>query len=320
MQQNQVVVIGNVGIDTNIYPYGDEVDWSVEANFTENLDYVGQAGGYASRGYAQLGVRTAFIGHVGDDFSGRFVREELRRDGIDTTALFIDPAGTARSVNFMYRDGRRKNFYDGKGHMTLQPDIEMCRRVMAGARLAHFNIPNWARRLLPVARELGLTIACDIQDVTAADDPYRRDFIEQADILFFSAANHGDPTGLIRAFLRSRPGRIIVSGMGARGCVLGTEHGVKFYPPVELAEPVVDTNGAGDALAVGFLTGYVLGGCSLDQAILWGQIAARHTCAQRASSSHLITASALADTPGDLVCFGHLHERGSTVNTAAGAS
>ena len=51
--------------------------------------------------------------------------------------------------------------------------------------------------------------------------------------------------------------------------------------------------GAGDALAVGFLVSYVLGGCSLDDAVLRGQIAARHTCAQRASSSHLITAEAL---------------------------
>ena len=116
------VVVGNVGIDTNVYFHSDEPDFSRESNFTENLDYVGQAGGYASRGYAQLGWRTAFIGHVGDDFSGRFIREEFARDGIDTTALFIDPAGTSRSVNFMYRDGRRKNFYDGKSHMQLQPD------------------------------------------------------------------------------------------------------------------------------------------------------------------------------------------------------
>lgn len=45
----EVVVLGNVGIDTNVYPYGEAIDWSVEANFTENLDYIGQAGGYAAR-------------------------------------------------------------------------------------------------------------------------------------------------------------------------------------------------------------------------------------------------------------------------------
>ncbi len=35
---SEVVVIGNVGIDTNIYLCGADVDWSVEANFTQNPD------------------------------------------------------------------------------------------------------------------------------------------------------------------------------------------------------------------------------------------------------------------------------------------
>ena len=54
-----VAVVGNVGIDTNVYIAGADIDFGVESNFTENLDYVGQAGGYAARGYAQLGKRTA---------------------------------------------------------------------------------------------------------------------------------------------------------------------------------------------------------------------------------------------------------------------
>jgi sugar/nucleoside kinase (ribokinase family) len=286
----EVVVVGNVGIDTNIYLPGADIDFAVESNFTENLDYVGQAGGYSSRGYAQLGRTTAFIGYVGDDYQGQFIRQEFARDGIDTTALFVDPAGTSRSINFMYQDGRRKNFYDGKSHMTLQPDLNLCRTVLAGSRLAHFSIPNWARRLLPMARALGLTIACDIQDVVAIDDGYRRDFVERADILFFSATNQSDPAPLIEAFLALNPGQIVISGMGARGCALGTGGGIEYFPPVELDAPVVDTNGAGDGLAVGFLTSYVLEGTSLQDSILRGQIAARHTCTQRASSSSLITA------------------------------
>jgi sugar/nucleoside kinase (ribokinase family) len=293
-----VVVVGNIGIDTNVYMPGDDVDFRVEANFTENLDYVGQAGGYASRGYARLGKRTAFIGHVGDDFGGRFIREELARDGIDTSALFVDPSGTSRSINFMYRDGRRKNFYDGKGHMHLQPDLEACRTILAQSRLAHFNIPNWARRLLPVARELGLTIACDIQDTVSAGDPYRQDFVAYADILFFSAVNQVDPTSLIETFLavrsgQSRSDRVVISGMGARGCAVGSRQGVEFFPPVEIDAPVIDTNGAGDSLAVGFLTSFVLDGYSLHDSVLRGQIAARHTCTLKASSSHLITPAQL---------------------------
>ena len=140
-----------------------------------------------------------------------------------------------------------------------------------------------------MARGLGLTIACDIQDVVTVDDAYRRDFIAQADILFFSAVNQADPSSLLQTFLAAKPDQIVISGMGARGCALGTQAGVEFYPPVEMDASVIDTNGAGDGLAVGFLTSYVLDGYSLQDSILRGQIAARHTCTLKATSSSLIT-------------------------------
>lgn len=289
----EVVVIGNVGIDTNVYFSGDDIDWSVEANFTENLDCVGQAGGYASLGYARLGRRTAFIGHVGEDPAGQLVREVLQADGIDLRGLFVDPAGTARSVNLMYRDGRRKNFYDGKGHEALKPDLDLCRQVLSGARLAHVNIPDWARHLLPMAKDLGLVVACDLQDVMDPGDPYRADFIRHADILFFSAANHADPSPVIRTFLKGRPDRIVLSGLGSKGCALGTREGITFFPPEPLHSPVIDTNGAGDALAVGFLTSHVLEGRPLGESVRRGQVAARHACSLRGTSSGLITAEDL---------------------------
>lgn len=290
----EVVVIGNAGIDTNVYPSGDAIDWTVEANFTENLDYVGQAGGYATRGYVALGRPTAFIGHVGDDMGGRLIRATFAAEGIDTRAVWVDPRGTQRSVNIMFRDGRRKNFYDGKGHMEMQPDLERCTAALAGARLAHFNIPNWARLLLPLARAQGLTIACDLQDIVALDDPYRADFLAAADIIFCSAVNHR-PADLIHALLERRPDLLVVVGMGAEGCGVGSAAGLHFFPAPPLASPIIDTNGAGDALAVGFLTSYVLEGRPIAAAALRGQIAARHTCALRATSAGMISATQLDD-------------------------
>ncbi len=288
-----VAVVGNVGIDTNVYLHGQDIDFSVESNYTENLDYVGQSGGYSSRGYAQLGKKTTFVGYVGADHNGDFVREEFAHDGINTSALFVDPLGTGRSINFMYKNGRRKNFYDGKGHMDLQPDLELCSRILSQSRLAHFSLPNWARLLLPVARELKLPIACDIQDVVTVNDPYRQDFVQHADILFFSATNFPDPTPLIKTFLTANPEQIVIVGMGAQGCALGTRDGIDFFPAVEMGSPVIDTNGAGDGLAVGFLSSFLMDGCSLHDSILRGQIVARYTCSQKASSSTLITASKL---------------------------
>lgn len=287
-------MVGNVGIDTNVYVHGRAIDFSVESSFTENIDYVGQAGGYTSRGYAQLGKRTAFIGYVGEDHNGRFVREAFAQDGIDTSALFIDPSGTSRSINFVYPDGRRKNFYDGKGHMDLRPDMEVCLAILARSRLVHFHIPNWARLLLPAAARLGLTIACDIQDVVSAGDAYRHDFVRYADILFFSAVNQPDPAPLMVEFLQTKSNLVVIAGMGEQGCAVGTQEGVQFFPAVDLDVPLIDTTGAGDCLAVGFLSSFVLEKYDLTDSILRGQIAARYTCGQKASSSSLITADRMA--------------------------
>lgn len=290
-----VVVVGAVGVDTNVYLYGEDVDWSVEGNFTENLDCVGQAGGYASRGYAALGRRTGFVGYVGDDACGSMVRTAFARDGIESL-LFVDPRGTNRSVNIMFRDGRRRSFYDAKSAMELHPDPVACRRLLAGCRLVHMNIQNWCRELLPLARELGATVASDLQDVVRADDPYRWDFVAGSDILFFSTTNFPDPVPLIRRYLEvSARLRLVVVGMGARGCALATREGVRLFPPVPLDRPVVDTNGAGDSLAVGFLTAHVLDGLPPEEAVRCGQIAARHACTLRGTSDGLITAARLEE-------------------------
>lgn len=275
-----VVVIGNAGIDTNIYLPGRDIDFSVEANFTENIDNVGQAGGYASLCYARLGLKTAFIGHLGDDFSGHYLQEVFKKEGIDTSGIFIDPAGTSRSINIMQRDGTRKNFYDGKSHMSIEPDLAICRDIMSGSRLAHFNIPNWARQLLPIAKELGVKISCDIQDIVEPEDPYRTDFIRDADYLFFSAVNYSDPIPIINTWMAQNPQQVIIGGMGQRGCVLGMNGIIRRFEPARLDFPVVDTNGAGDTLSAVFLGSHVLKGYPVEESIKMAQTAARLICSQ----------------------------------------
>ena len=283
-----VVVVGNVGVDTCVYFHG-EPNLSVESNYTLNLDYVGQSGGYSARGFAQLGYRTAFIGSLGADFCGEFIRREFEHDGIDLDGVFIDPAGSGRSINLVYQDGRRINFYDGKSHMTLQPDVQRCAAILSRAKPALFSIPNWARGIIPVARSLQMPVACDLQDVIDVYDPYRRDFIEGADVLFFSSVNFASPQPMMEALLHEFPQKLIISGMGSRGCAVADRNGIRFFPAIDLPEPVVDATGAGDGLAVGFLTSYFLEGKSLEDSILRGQIVARRTCAQKASTSNLIT-------------------------------
>jgi acarbose 7IV-phosphotransferase len=292
-QAFEAVVIGAVGIDTNVYLPCERLDFEVEATFCSSRDCVGQAGGYSSRQFAALGHRTAFIGAVGDDHPGRMIREALAGEGIDLTGLFTDPEGTKRSINLMYSDGRRNNFYDGRGAMTIEPDLEHCRAILRGARLAHFNIVNWSRLLLPVAREQGVTVSTDLQDVVEIDDAYRRDYVEQSDILFFSCVNFDDPRPFIEHFFEVGRAEIIVTGLGARGCAVATREGIEFFEPVTMDEPVIDTNGAGDCLAVGFLSSHVLGDHSLEESARRGQICARHMCTQRSERTRFLTRGGL---------------------------
>ena len=141
-----VVVVGNVGIDTNVFAGAVDLSEPIaEGQFTNNVDYLGQAGGYSARGFVKAGARTAFIGHVGADPFGVWIREELTADGIDLRGLGIDPTGTARSVNLLGKDGARVNFYDGRGHMSVSVEPELAAGIFAGAKLAMFHLPDWAR-------------------------------------------------------------------------------------------------------------------------------------------------------------------------------
>ncbi len=281
------VVIGNIGIDTNVYLPPGFSSAGAESAFTDNEDTIGQAGGFSTFGYARLGLKAGFIGYVGLDPLGRYIEAELDKAGV-TTALFVDPAGTSRSINLMRPDGTRRNFYDGKAHMTLAPDLAACRALIDRARLLHVHLPNWARQLLPYARERGVPIACDLQDIENVDDPYRHDFIEAADYLFCSATNFDDPREIADALLRRNPKATVVLGLGRNGAMLADRDGHARFAPENDPRPVVDTNGAGDSLAVGFLTARVIEGRPAEEAIRWGQIAARHACTLR-SSLDLIT-------------------------------
>jgi sugar/nucleoside kinase (ribokinase family) len=182
----------------------------------------------------------------------------------------------------------------------ISPQISIGWGRLAGMLRGHingsgriFNIPNWARHLPPAARELGLNIACDIQDVVDPADPYCQDFIRYADYLFFSAANHPDPRPVMKYYLSINPEVVILATLGANGCAIAATSGIKHFPAVQLDLPVVDTNGAGDAFAAGFLFSRVLEGRELEDAVRRGQICARHKCAQQSSSADMITCELL---------------------------
>jgi sugar/nucleoside kinase (ribokinase family) len=275
-----ICVVGNPGLDTLVLLGEDAPDLDADGHFVRNVDTPGHAPFYTALTLATIGHEVRVLGSVGEDLAGAALRGALDAAGVDTSTLFTDPAGTARSVNLVRPDGRRTFFFDGAGHMTLRPPDDLVRAALAGVDLVVSALPNWGRGVLATARAAGIPIAVDLQDARSVDDPYRADFIGAADHLFASAAHLPDPAAAARAWFAAGPARTVVLGLGARGALLAQRGegpdpaDVLEQPPPALDLPIVDTTGCGDALAVGFLDG-LLGGSSPAQALRRGQLAAR---------------------------------------------
>ncbi len=287
-----LVVAGAFGIDTNVYPVGDRV--GVEMTFAHTADGLGGAGCYSALAAAALGVSTRAIAAVGDDRFGSWICDELSEAGIAVTALH-EPSGTHRSVNIVSADGSRRNFFDPRGPDGTAVDLEACRDALEGADAVHVHLDDWCRRILPVARDVGAVISCDLQDVAELEDPYRADFVAAADVLFMSAANLDDPAGAALELAARREGRVVVVGAGVDGCLVAKDRNVERYASVDLPEaPIVDTNGAGDNLAVGFLAAHVLEGLPIEQAASLAQLGARWICSQPGDRKQPATRELLA--------------------------
>ena len=276
----RITVVGNPGLDTLVVLAEADPDLEADGHFVRNVDTVGHAAAFSARACARLGHHTRILGSTGADVIGGMVRDVLAADGVDTSLMFDDPAGTARSVNFVRPDGRRTFFFDGGSHMTLRPPEESVEAALAGADLVLASLPNWARDVVARARSLGRPVAVDLQDVRHPADPYRADFIASADYLFASAAHLADPVSAATAWFAAGPAQVVVFGMGPRGALLvqradAGHPQVTAAPPPGIDLPIVDTTGAGDSLATGFLDGLLFGGLTPPEALHRGQVLAR---------------------------------------------
>ena len=119
----------------------------------------------------RLGLSSGFVGKVGDDPFGRYLRKSLQEDRVDTTFLFNDPGARTTAVFVAVWDDGHKDlcFYRNPGaDMLLHPD-DIGPQIFAGARCFHFgsisfiNEPSASaqRKALELARRQGLMVSYD---------------------------------------------------------------------------------------------------------------------------------------------------------------
>jgi ribokinase len=241
-----------------------------------------------------LGDQVRLRSMTGNDFSASYIRHTLHCEGIDGSGVLPQLRQTASSVVLYDPEGKRQIYCDLKDiQETAYPfspaDLEGIDLVVA------CNI-NFNRALLPLAKAAGKTIATDVHVLSDIHDPYNREFMEAADILFLSDENIGnDYHGFIMALADTYPCKIIVLGRGSKGAAIyQRQTGDILELPAIHAGPVINTVGAGDALFSGFLHFYARGYAPLE-ALHRAQVFAAHKITVSGAANGFISEAHVED-------------------------
>ena len=253
---------------------------------------------------ASAGIRTAVVSRVGDDGFGRFLTAELRRHGVDDTAVEIDPdAPTGLYVKELVPrpdgavDGAMHYYRTGSAASAMSPATlaaPAASAVIDSAALVHVSGITPALSDSALAAQESLFADRRAHQVLSFDLNWRpvlwrgrevegrallTDLAHRADIVFCTGPDAeavfgtADPQELRELFPEPRY------------LVLTDPRGAVAFDGAERADsdavdtPVVETVGAGDAFAAGFLAG-ILTGLSLT-----GSLARAHRIAARALAS-----------------------------------
>lgn len=239
-------------------------------------------------GLAALGLKSGFIGQIGDDELGRIFSHDIRSlDVLFDTPPRSDAGPTARCLILVTADAQR----------TMSTFLGAAQRLDASAvakdRIAQAKIlylegylwdPEEPRRAMQaaigLARSAGTRIALTLSDAFVVER-HRADFLRlidngEIDILFSNEAEmlhlaqQTDLDSAIANFSGRVPTLVVTRGEHGAIATSGAEHAQVSAEPIAR---LVDTTGAGDLFAAGFLAGQALGK-PLEQSLRIGAIAA----------------------------------------------
>ncbi|MCU0901965.1 MAG: 5-dehydro-2-deoxygluconokinase, partial [Cypionkella sp.] len=167
MKTLDVITIGRSSVDL----YGAQVGGRLE-DMGSFQKYIGGSPTNMAAGTARLGLRSALITRVGDEHMGRFIREELVREGVDVRGVRTDPSRLTALVLLGIRDDKQFPliFYrENCADMALCEDdidphfIAEARAVVAtGTHLSHPATTAAVLKALALARAGGAQTALDI--------------------------------------------------------------------------------------------------------------------------------------------------------------
>jgi len=220
---------------------------------------------------ARLGLRATFLGKLGDDDLARLYRRRFEAAGVDGGRFKQGALPNARCLALVTPDAQRTLRTCLGAAMTLAP-AEISADDFRGCRHAHiegylvFN-QALADAVLTAARTAGCTVSLDLSSfevVRAARDWLWVQLERGVDVVFANEdeirALFQDESSEYAALARRLAARGVLAAvkLGREGAWLARGDALHRIAPVTVPA-VVDTNGAGDAWAAGFLFGHLRG-------------------------------------------------------------
>ncbi|MDR0838781.1 MAG: carbohydrate kinase [Oscillospiraceae bacterium] len=222
---------------------------------------------------AKLGLRAAFVGKVGDDLHGRFLKTALEREGVDTRNLIMD-SDNPTTLAFLVAgpDGECEySFYrDGAADLKLRGD-EIDARLIKNSKILQLGTlsltaePSRGATLhaAQLAKNSGVIVACDVNyrpSLWKNVDEFRarsRELLRFVDLLKASESEAEILTGAASpeesaaALMSAADLSAVAVTLGENGSYVLTKRGGARVPA--LSANAIDTSGAGDTFWAGFL-------------------------------------------------------------------
>lgn len=266
MKRFDIICIGVVLVDLPLGP----VDEGIFRRETTMVGKIGlTTGGDAfneSIVLARLGKRPALIGQIGQDMLGDIIVRKCEEEGVDHSRLRVDPdAETRINVVVIGKDGQRHFIKtQNTGSLSFRPEdidygfIKEARAVsLASIFCSKLRDPDTILRILKTAKENGAATFADMVPMTGGETlgditevlPWLDYFLpnlEEAAML----TGLSDPDEMADRLLRLGIKNVVIK-LGKDGCLFKS-NGKRIMSP---AFPVnaVDTTGAGDNFAAGFI-------------------------------------------------------------------
>jgi len=208
----------------------------------------------------QWGLRTRYVGKVGDDAAAGIHRAEFARLGVETHLLTAEGCESQQAIILVDDAGERTVLWKRDHGLTLRPD-ELRREWITDARALHVDGHDTAAAVAAAgwARAAGVPVIADLDDLY----PGVGELIGKVDYLITSRDIPGRLVGeedLSKSLpaVRSQYGcRLTAATLGQDG-VLAWD-GLQFHYAAAFRIEALDTTGAGDIFHAGFIYGLLQG-------------------------------------------------------------